>query len=422
MVQGNVARRLVAILAADVVGYSRLMGEDEEGTLATLRAYREVIDKLIAGHDGRVFSGAGDSVMAEFPSPVQAVRCAIRIQEDLQRRNVNLPESRRMRFRIGINLGDVMVEDGNLFGDGVNVAARLQALAEPGGIYISDGVYQQVHKKVPLGYEPLGEHSFKNIADPVILYRVSASPDAIGGAADVRQKRLLTRRRVVAAAVVSLVIVAGGVALWLLLWAPTSEPETEESSVFPGIARPTRHFKVERPAELADADALTIYDRIVQNMVAAYKKSGNPHAEAYRSWRRYNTTPYLSATHGNRYVSNYANAQARAYGMAEQAGTLPEGSVLAKDSFEVTDRGDVLSGPLGLMEKMKPGFNPEGRDWRYTMIMPGGTLFGTTNGENSERVEFCMDCHIAAGDDQDHLFFVPETYRTQFLNLEEAED
>jgi class 3 adenylate cyclase len=101
------------------------MGEDEEGTLATLRAYREVIDELIAGHDGRVFSGAGDSVMAEFPSPVQAVRCATRIQEDLERRNANLPESRRMRFRIGINLGDVMVEDGNLFGDGVNVAARL---------------------------------------------------------------------------------------------------------------------------------------------------------------------------------------------------------------------------------------------------------------------------------------------------------
>ncbi len=419
MAEQDVTRKLVAILAGDVVGYSRLMGEDEEGTLATLRTYREVIDKFIAEFDGRVFSSAGDSVMAEFPSPVQAARCAARFQEELDKRNSELPESRRMFFRVGINLGDVMVEDDNLFGDGVNIAARLQALAAPGGICISDSVYQQIRNKVPLGYKPLGKHSVKNIAEPVIVYSLLTTPEA-GGRILGRISTQVRARRVAAGAAVFIAVVSGGLAAWL--WVTKMEPESEKSGVFPEIARPTRHFKVERPAELADADALTIYDRIVQDMVAAYKKSGSSYAEDYRTWRRYNTSPYLSATHGNRYVNNYANARASVYGMAEQAGTLPEGSVLAKDSFEVTDRGDVLSGPLGLMEKMEPGFNPEGRDWRYTMIMPDGTLFGMTKGENSGRVEFCMDCNIAAGDDQDHLFFVPEGYRAQFLNLKEGED
>ncbi len=121
-------RRLVAILAADVVGFSRLMGDDEEATLATLNAYREVIDRLVADHRGRVFGSAGDSVIAEFASPVEAVRCAVAIQHEIEARNANLPEDRRMRFRIGVNLGDVTAEGDNLFGDGVNVAARLPVM------------------------------------------------------------------------------------------------------------------------------------------------------------------------------------------------------------------------------------------------------------------------------------------------------
>ncbi len=129
-------RRLAAILAADVVGYSRLVGEDEEGTLRTLRACREVIDGLVTEHRGRVFGSAGDSVVAEFASPVEAVRCAANIQRDLERRNADLPEDRRMRFRIGINLGDVIVEGDNLLGDSVNVAARLETLADAGGMSV----------------------------------------------------------------------------------------------------------------------------------------------------------------------------------------------------------------------------------------------------------------------------------------------
>ena len=422
MAQENVARRLVAILAADVVGYSRLMGEDEEETLKTLRAYLEVINGLVGEHDGRVFAVGGDSVMAEFPSPVLAVRCAVRIQEDLERRNAELPEARRMQFRIGVNLGDVMVEEGNLFGDGVNIAARLQSLAPPGGVCVSDSIYQQIRNKLPFGYEHLGELSFKNIAEPVVVYHVLTAPEAAGKVLAGEMARIRDRRRAALVVIVILGVVVSGIAVWLRPWAPGMEPESEEISVFPQVARPTRHFRVERPAKLADADALTIYDRIRDNMVAGYSRSNDAFSTVYHTWRRYNTAPYLSATHGKRYVNNYANDVAKAYGRFEQAGTLPVGSILAKDSFEVTDRGDVVTGPLTLMEKMQLGFNLEGRDWRYTMIMPDGALFGTTKGEGSERVEFCMECHIAAGDEQDHLFFIPEQHRTRFLNPQKIPD
>ncbi len=419
LAQQNITRRLVAILAADIVGYSRLMGEDEEGTLATLHAHRDVMDRLIGEHDGRVFGGAGDSLMVEFPSPVQAVRCAARIQEELERRNADLPEARRMKWRIGVNLGDVMVEEDDLLGDGVNIASRLEGLAAPGGICISDSVYQQIRNKVHLGYEDLGKHSVKNIAEPVAAYRVLTSPEFAGKVLAARSKGWRWAGLIAIAVVV---VAAGGVVAWLRPWAPAEKPASVASSGLPQIARPTRHFRVDRPADLADADALTIYDRIRADMLAVYRKSGNPLAADFQTWRRYNVTPYLSDTHGERYVSNYANPRARAYGKAENAGTLPEGSILAKDSFEVTDRGDVLTGPLFLMEKMSTGFNPEGRDWRYTMIMPDGGLFGTTNGEGSDRVEFCIDCHQAAGDEEDHLFFVPEPHRVRFLNPEQTAD
>ena len=172
MVEGRAERKLAAILAADVAGYSRLMGEDEEGTLAVLNAYRRAIDGLIIDHDGRVFHSAGDSVVAEFASPVEAVRCAIEIQLDLDKRNTEVPEPRRMRFRIGVNLGDVLVEGDNLLGDGVNVAARLESLARPGGLCISNSVFEQVQDRLGLEFENLGKHSVKNIARPIRVYRV----------------------------------------------------------------------------------------------------------------------------------------------------------------------------------------------------------------------------------------------------------
>ncbi len=172
MAKERVQRRLAAILAADVAGYSRLMREDEEATLQTLTEYREVIADLITRHDGRVFSTGGDSVLAEFGSVVEAVRCAISFQEDITARNTELPDERRLRFRIGINVGDVMVKDDDLFGDGINVAARLEGLAEPGGICISGSVFEQIKHKLSLGFEDLGPQNVKNLSEPVSAFRI----------------------------------------------------------------------------------------------------------------------------------------------------------------------------------------------------------------------------------------------------------
>jgi adenylate cyclase len=167
-----VKRKLTAILAADVQGYSRLMGEDEVATLKTLTAYRGVTDALIAQYHGRIVNTAGDSILAEFASVVDAVQCAVEIQRELGAKNAELPTSRRMAFRIGINLGDVMVEGEQIYGDGVNIAARLESLAEGGGICISGVVHDQVKNKLALAYEDLGQQTVKNIAEPVRVYRI----------------------------------------------------------------------------------------------------------------------------------------------------------------------------------------------------------------------------------------------------------
>src|SRR5215510_4510539 len=165
-------RKLTAILSADVKGYSRLMGDDEEGTLRTLNAYRKVMDTLIVQHRGRVVGSAGDSVLAEFASVVDAVQCAVVIQATLKAENASLPANRRMELRIGINLGDVMVDGEEIYGDGVNIAARLQGLADASGICISGTVHEHVKNKLALRYEDLGAQVVKNIAEPVRVWRV----------------------------------------------------------------------------------------------------------------------------------------------------------------------------------------------------------------------------------------------------------
>ena len=184
MAEARIERRLAAILCADVAGYSRLMGEDEEGTLAALKAHRrELIDPTLASHQGRIVKTTGDGLLVEFPSVVDAVRCAVLIQQELAGRNRDVAESRRICFRVGINLGDIIIDEGDIFGDGVNVAARLQALAEPGGICISGAVREQLGEKLPLGFADLGEHKVKNIARPVHVYRVGPSAPAARPAA-----------------------------------------------------------------------------------------------------------------------------------------------------------------------------------------------------------------------------------------------
>jgi class 3 adenylate cyclase len=169
----SVKRRLSCILAADAVGYSQQMEQDEESTIRVLAAHRAVIDGIITFHGGRIMSTAGDSVLAEFSSVVEAVRCAVEIQEALKTRNDALPETSQMHFRVGVNLGDVVVKNDDLLGDGVNVAARLETIAEPGGICISSSVYDQITGKLDLGFQDIGEQTLKNISRPIRVYRVS---------------------------------------------------------------------------------------------------------------------------------------------------------------------------------------------------------------------------------------------------------
>ncbi len=169
----RVKRRLTTVLCADVQGYARLMEADEVGTLATLRHLRAAMATLVERHDGRIVNTWGDAVLAEFASVVEAVQCAIEIQQELAAETSAVPEAERMRFRIGINLGDVMVEGDDIYGEGVNIAARLQELAEPGGILVSGPVYEQVHRKVTIGFDFVGHQQVKNVSSPVTSYRVT---------------------------------------------------------------------------------------------------------------------------------------------------------------------------------------------------------------------------------------------------------
>src|ERR1700730_7659396 len=172
MAEERVERRLTAILAADAAGYSRLMGTDEEGTLAALKMLRrEVTDPKIKEHRGRIVHTTGDGLLSEFASVVDAVRCAVDVQREMAARNADVPAERRIDFRIGVNLGDIIIDDNDIFGDGVNIAARLQALAEPGGICVSRMVRDQVRDKLAISFEDMGEQQVKNIARPVRAYR-----------------------------------------------------------------------------------------------------------------------------------------------------------------------------------------------------------------------------------------------------------
>jgi len=182
--QARVERRLAAILAADVAGYSRLIEADEEGTLGRLKALRgEVIDPKIAGHKGRIVKTTGDGLLVEFASVVDALRCAAEMQAALAESNARLTAARRIEFRIGINMGDIVVEDGDILGDGVNVAARLEGLAEPGGICVSARVQEDATGRLDLGFEDIGEQALKNISRPVRAYRVVTAAGTASGRA-----------------------------------------------------------------------------------------------------------------------------------------------------------------------------------------------------------------------------------------------
>jgi len=251
----EVKRKLTAILSADVKGYSRLMGEDEEATVRTLNAYKEVMTNLIQQHHGRVVDAPGDNVLAEFASVVDAVRCAVEIQKELKTRNTELPENRRMEFRIGVNLGDVIEDGEQILGDGVNIAARLESLSEAGGICISGTAFDHVRNKVNLGYEYLGEQTVKNIALPVRVYKVMMEPEAAGKVIAAEKVKVKQWQKAALGLVVAVIVVVAAIVIWKLYTPPVSQPEvaskekiTVAPSEKPSVTVPTSPTPSVEPA------------------------------------------------------------------------------------------------------------------------------------------------------------------------------
>jgi len=240
MNQEGTKRKLVALLSADVKEYSRLMSQDERGTIRALTAYKEAMSSLIEEYKGRVVDAPGDNLLAEFGSVVDAVNCAVEIQRELAERNAELPYNRRMEFRIGINLGDIVVEEKKIYGDGVNIAARVESLAEAGGICISGTAYDHVETKLGLEYEYLGEQEVKNIPKPVRVYRVLSYPGAAAQRV-VRAKKALGKTwRNIVVAIVAVLVVGVAVAVWHFYFRPPPmEPASVEKMAFPLPDKPS---------------------------------------------------------------------------------------------------------------------------------------------------------------------------------------
>jgi adenylate cyclase len=233
-------RKLTAILSADVEGYSRLMGDDEEATVRTLTSYREVLTTLIQQHNGKVLDSPGDNLLAEFVSVVDAVQCAVAVQKEIKSRNDQLPENRRMQFRIGINLGDVIQEDERIYGDGVNIAARLEGLSEPGGICISKTAFDHIESKLPYGYDFMGNQTVKNIAKPVGAYRVLMDRRVTFAGKSADEKPSALRRMPILAGVVAVLVLAVGVGIWQFYMRRSSiDPASEDKMTFPLPDKPS---------------------------------------------------------------------------------------------------------------------------------------------------------------------------------------
>ena len=241
MTEERTKRKLSGILSADAVGYSHLIERDEKSTIRTLADSKELMANLIQQYRGRVVDAPGDNLLAEFGSVVDATECAVKIQQELKSKNADLPDNRGMQFRIGVNLGDVVEEADRIYGAGVNIAARLEGLAEPGGICISRTAYDHVKNKLEVGYEYLGEHTVKNIAEPVRVYRVLMEPEAAGKV--IGEKRFLGRfsRKTAISAIVALVIIAGGLIGWniYLQQSKKVEPASLEKMAFPLPDKPS---------------------------------------------------------------------------------------------------------------------------------------------------------------------------------------
>ena len=260
-------RKLAAIFSADVNGYSRLMADDEEETVRMINTYRGVMIGLIREHNGRPVDAKGDNVLAEFPSVVDAVQCAVEVQENIKTRNSDLPDHRKMEFRIGVNLGDVIEEEGTIYGDGVNVAARLEGLAEAGGICVSGTAFDHLKKRVPVGYAYLGKQSVKNIPDRIRVYKILFEKEASGRVIGKNRK---SRFWMASAAAITLTAALGGLFGWLYhdRRAIDHELASPDRMAFPLPDRPSLAVLPFDNLSEADNDAY-IADGLTENIIAA---------------------------------------------------------------------------------------------------------------------------------------------------------
>jgi len=239
MAKEGFRRKLAALLSADGVGYSRLMRDDEEATVRDIAANRVLITEIIQQHHGRVVDSPGDNILAEFASVVDAVNGAIKIQDEIKKRNVDRPEARRMEFRIGINLGDVIEDEDRIYGDGVNIAARVEALAAGGGIAISGIVYDSIKDKLSLGYHYLGEQDVKNIPEPVRIYRLLTEPQNAGKMIGVEKFKAKKSRYIAFGSLSLIILVLGALVIWNYYFRPSFEPASLEKMVFPLPDKPS---------------------------------------------------------------------------------------------------------------------------------------------------------------------------------------
>ena len=306
MADESFKRKLAAILSADVEGYSRLMREDEEATVRTITTYRTVMTHLIQQYRGRVVDSPGDNILAEFTSVVDGVNCAVEIQRELAERNAELPENRRMQFRIGINLGDVLEEGKRIYGDGVNIAARMESLAKAGEIHISGTVYDAAESRIGLEYEFLGEHEVKNIDKPIRAYRILSYPGAAAHRVVKAKKEVGKTWRNVIFAVVAALIVGAGLSIWHFYFRPPPiEPASVDKMAYPLPDKPSIAVL---PFDNLSSDPEQGYiaDGISENIISTLSKIPNLFVIARNSTFTYKGKPVkiqkVSEDLGVRYI------------------------------------------------------------------------------------------------------------------------
>jgi adenylate cyclase len=410
-----VERKLAVIFAADVAEYSRLMGLDEVGTLRTLQAYRAILDRLIATHHGRIFNTAGDSVMADFASPVDAVECAVAVQEAIDKENANRAADDQMRFRIGVHLGDVIVAGANLFGDGVNIAARLEALAEPGGICLSGAVRDQIGSRLPVAFVPLGDQRVKNIAEPIRAFKVAGSSDARPTVAVSHLYRGSIRTRLLAGAVAAAIIFAAGGGAWWLMAGRQSDQraqqETEstrlQSQTAPRLSivvlpfanlsnEPQQEYFADGITEDLTTDLARIQGSLVISRNTAFTYKGKA-VDAKQIGRELGVRYVLEGSVQRsgkkiRINTQLVDAETGAHLWAERF-DRDIGDLFALQN-EITARiANTLQSQLALAESRRPTDNPDALD--YVLRGRAALTTGPISKENSDEVIRLLETAVA---------------------------